>query len=164
MTFQISKLRSMIPIAWQNWFRTNVLPRLIMIFLWCHDLYVDTRAGAYKLFVRLLVYLFMGKTYLGSDLLLATGHESGRDLTSFVKLFYRFDRIISVASLYRWLAKFDNRDRYINLVFYRGNILMASRIDLDTDIEMITMSDIPNGDLILMKLPAHPVHTLSQNI
>lgn len=77
------------------------------------------------------------------------------DITHLIKMFYIFDSIQSVASLYRWLGKYMNVETtsFVEIIYSRRSILYAARINLNEDRELFNDVEIPHGSMDLDTLP-----------
>ncbi len=134
---------------------------LITFVLWLQDFYIWLVACGKKLaFAGLVKYRNLHtrtQTRVVAARLLGESDcaNVNSDVTFETKLFYMFDRVLSCASMQRWLAGFGyGRAEQMRVVFLRGGALYMSHIDLDNDRDLDTGENIIDGDMTLSKLPS----------
>lgn len=76
-----------------------------------------------------------------------------RNITVEMQRFYKYDKIQSVASAYRWITKFHPAATNLHLMYKSSGDLRVSHIDLLNDVETLTGQEIPDGDLAINTLP-----------
>ncbi len=75
-----------------------------------------------------------------------------RDVTPIVRGYYKYNHILSCATLDRWLKRdADIHGGQLFLMFMRNNIVRMAIIDLDNDVELLTKRDAT--DVSLETLP-----------
>lgn len=94
--------------------------------------------------------------------LLAALDDSNNDITPILSYFYLIDPIMSGASLYRWLAKFNYTGNYVIVIFQRDKDIVMSKINLDHDIEMFTNQELPDSSVGLRVLPGKLIVNINE--
>jgi len=89
---------------------------------------------------------------------LVISRQSANNITYQLRAFYRFDRLLSVASLQRWLEDANylsaGQPSLLSIVYEHNNCnVYAAQIDLDYDIEQLSGKPIPNSSIELSNLP-----------
>lgn len=142
----------------------RIYPTLIFIFLQIQDAYIDFTSFIIKYW--LLFIIFACKFYLQikkimsmfmqsnrTQLLYANIHNTTNDITTILRCFYSYDKILSCASLQRWLANFGYKNiTKIDIVVCCEGIIYEMRINLHNEEEEITERDLPFGDISLSQL------------
>jgi len=133
----------------------------ITFVLWLQDFYIWLIACGKKLaFAGLVKYRDL---HTKKQTRVVAAHLLGRsdcakvnsDVSLETKLFYMFDRVLSCASMQRWLAGFGYKNaQQVNIMFLRGGVMYMSHIDLDNDLDLDTNETIIDGDITLSKLPS----------
>jgi len=138
---------------------------IIPIVLRLHDLYCDLCVKFRKFYLYLVAMLCTlwwdnrSSTYLVYAALLGGRNQDELcdrddiDVTPFITAYYATDRILSCASMERWISRWYNSCEYgsVLLVFIDGGKLKASRLNLSDDKELFT--DVDTCDATLSKLP-----------
>jgi len=135
-----------------------ILPTAVRV----HDYVLDVSdmVNAATLAVRVLIIKLTtrNKRFPRRYVVKATMYETSADVTYLVKYFYANAKIISVASMYRWLKRFIPDPKTVSVVFMRDGTLRASRFDLDSEMEYETGTYISGGDVSLKRLPSVTVY------
>lgn len=145
----------------------HVMPVWMLIYIaklviWLQDQYIGVVALCKKYAFSILVWYVYTKRKNTSNvpkkqpkLLLAIAEDNSDDIdvTYEVSLFYRYDKLISVASLYRWLRGFNYSVKTIELIWQEDSMIYSSFINLHNDVELRTLREIPSGDMNITNLP-----------
>ncbi len=120
--------------------------------IYFHDIYCDVSSWLHNLYtVALCAYVaFLARRRSPHVLYAQLGDH---DVTLHVNVFYKNDKIISVASMHRWLSRFYPAPEILTLVYMRNLAVNMSKINLETDFEILTAQEIPSGDMELHVLP-----------
>ena len=164
MTFQISNLVYFSKL--KQYFMSMGLvsasiPFIICFVLWMQDRYIQVSSFLNTSWMLFMVYACLvasafDKYFYNKNqhtrIIRAVCCNTGQDITHSIRYYYFSDPIKSCASLYRWLAKFGYTCTAIDIIYQHNQLIYASRVDLENDIDLNTGREIPFGDIKLYTL------------
>lgn len=119
--------------------------RIAYLAMWLQDIYISVADTLHRFWVIFLVFACqLIANYNGSDarVLYAATHGDNQDITPMIQCYYLTDHILSVASMDRWLQKFNYGPLgCVTIVFVRDGVIRTSLIDLIEDREHKTGSE-----------------------
>jgi hypothetical protein len=114
----------------------------------------DWALDAIALYKRMVNYFrFRGLERTTNSHTLVYAGDQDVCTTEIVRAYYKYDGIVSCASLARWLAKFHTPVNPIVLIHRSNSTLCVSVVDLETESILNTGQDAPMGDISLESLP-----------
>ena len=125
--------------------------RMAYFVIWLQDVYISIVGRAYKYRIMFLVFLcqmMVKYNTSAAKVLYASIYNTEIDITPIIQCYYLTDRILSVASMYRWLQKFNYEPLgCVNIIFIRNHLIQIAVIDLNEDREIGTNSECCDTDL-----------------
>ncbi len=128
------------------------------IVLLLQDLYIIANSYLYGHFVKALVFAYRtARVYDGILPPLLGGHiiyakADAADITPIIKYFYRYTTIHSCARLQNWLKTFGHKVDTITVIFLSENKICLSKLDLNSDTELLLNKELMDGDITLDQL------------
>lgn len=132
------------------WLVSWLLSWLTWVVLSVQDWYIDLEQWQRRSYVDRQVANVVGIKPCSERLLCIF---AGTDITPQIALWYQIDSIISCGSLSRWLYKLHLDATVVNIVYLRNGAVYSAVIDLDSETEMLTNTQLDFGSLELSKLP-----------
>jgi len=127
-----------------------------------HDYYCDACAWLRRFFLFCLHSYYESCTENVSSCRVIYACDRNRiDLTPIIQGYYKHDRILSCASLDRWIISCGHICSQLQIVFVHDQVLKKSVIDLANDLEILTNMDATDTSLSTLpciRLEKHPEH------
>jgi hypothetical protein len=125
---------------------------LALAVLHIHDFWIFLCNTAYNIYCACTVKFAKMMQPLRSGTVLLCAHmiTSGinddkssqvTDITYALLTYYHNDTVLSCFTMQEWLKRFDYNARTVSIVFIRNGTIYRSKLNLDTDTEMLTNSD-----------------------
>lgn len=135
---------------------------LMVLSFWIHERYIDCCQWLVQVRTKLEVgYVKMINYREPSRIVAATTAHHPFDATLIIRYFYAHDRMMTTSSMYRWLRHFTTSYARINILFVKKGYLYSAKLDLESDMELHTDSQISEvylDALPCMKLMKWPKH------